>query len=477
MGTIFTKKALDYALLNPVLQQIHSHDIIGKQRLLFFRWFTVFIFLTAVAVTIDVNLTTMPPMGGTFPVVALFIMANYFLLGIHRNIKFAYAILISTVFFEIHLDSYFSGGVSDSGTFLYMVTLIGAFMLLGTRTGIVFLFLTIINQCYFYYIGGHTDWVTDYLTPAGTSARKLDCLILGSIAFVGVAGMLISFDRTKNKVLNILNQSRIELKQTNKELKESEQKLRDYLNQSKASNEELTQKNQDLDRFAYIVSHDLKAPLRHISSMAKFIEEDAADKLSRETLNYVEIIRSRISKMDKLISDILAYSKATRADKFLTEFVFNNLVQDTIDLIQLPDNCRIEVLGGERVVISDRTRMEQILLNLMVNAVNHHHNKRMIEIVISVTEEDKNLHFAIKDNGPGIAPEHFERIFQIFQTLSNNKDSENSGLGLAIVKRAVEDLNGKIWVESAPGKGTSFHFTLPKENIVKTGTGINVVNS
>jgi signal transduction histidine kinase len=142
----------------------------------------------------------------------------------------------------------------------------------------------------------------------------------------------------------------------------------------------------------------------------------------------------------------------------------------------LPDYCKIKVQGGDSIITSDKTRLSQLMLNLMVNSIKHHHNKQAIEIDISASDEGKEWHFTIKDNGPGIPAEHHERIFQIFQTLVKKEDPESSGIGLAIVKKIVEDLHGKIWIESEPGKGTTFHFSLPKEKAMSPEPVLTIVN-
>lgn len=250
--------------------------------------------------------------------------------------------------------------------------------------------------------------------------------------------------------------------------------LAENLHRLENANLELKQKNEDLDRFAYLVSHDLKAPLRAIGSMTKFIEEDAAEKLPPETHHFLDVIRGRIQRMEKLISDILSYSQSTRTKKSLSEFTLNEAVHEAIDLIMLPADCKIIVQGGETKITTDAIRLRQVILNLLVNAIKHHHTKTGIEIKISASNEVTQWHIAVSDNGPGIDSKYHDKIFQIFQTLNAKDNPESSGIGLAIVKKIVEDLNGKIWIESEQGRGTTFHFTLPIKN-TKTGTELNVV--
>jgi hypothetical protein len=302
----------NFVLLRRVERNIDCDDIIGKQRLLLFRWFTLLAVWTCAGMFTEIYASIPLPLTESLPILAGLFILNYFLLNQHGNRRLAYFILVTLIFFEIHITSYFTGGLRNNAWFFSASTLLGAFMLLGTRAGFGYSVFVILNQFYFYFITENTNWVTNILAEASASAVNLDYLITGSISLVVISLQLIGLEASKNKVLYKLNQSRQELKKRNNDLRQSEEQLEEYLRNAAAQNEDLELKNKDLDRFAYIVSHDLKAPLRAINSMTKFIEEDAAEKLPPETQHYLEIIRGRISRMDKLISDILAYSQATR---------------------------------------------------------------------------------------------------------------------------------------------------------------------
>jgi len=467
------RKIKDFLLLNNVFGCLHAEDIVGRQRLLLFRWFTLLGLFTCAGLLVDMySITAMLSLRYTVPALAVLFVLNYALLHWHKNTKLAYITLITLILLEIHNSCYFLGGVRNNGMFFSAAALLAAFMLLGTRSGFTFSIIVIVNYFYFYFIGLYTDWVSDLMLNQSIAEINLDYLITGTICLIVIASQLISLEGSKNKVLITLNQSRRELRNKNAELqgliaerKKSSQLLGENVHHLEKINRELEQKNQDLDRFAYLVSHDLKAPLRAISSMTKFIEEDAIEKLPPETHHYLDIIRGRIMRMEKLINDILSYSQSTRSKKQFTEFTLNEVVHETIDLIMLPANCKVEVQGGTTRITSDQTRLQQVILNLLVNAIKHHHNKNEIVIKVSVCDELTQWHFSIRDNGPGIDVKYHDKIFQIFQTVNAKKDDESTGIGLAIVKRIVNDLDGKIWIESSPGNGTTFHFTQPKENV------------
>jgi signal transduction histidine kinase len=430
-----------YILLENILRSIDADNIVERQRFLLFRVFTLLAVWTCAGMFTEVYASIPFLLIKTIPVLAAGFALNYFLLKWHGKKRLAYFILVSLVFAEIHLTSYFTGGIQNNAFFFSAATLLCAFMLLGTRAGFLYSVAVISNQFYFYFITENTTWVTNMLADASKSAINLDFLITGSLSLVVISIQLISLEGSKTYVLKKLNHSKKELRDTNNDLKKviaerkkTAEQLAENLRSLKTSHEELEKKNQELDRFSYLVSHDLKAPLRAISTMTRFIEEDAGTKLPEETHQHLDIMRGRIKRMEKLINDILAYSQVTRSRKEASTFTFESLVQETIDLIMVPANCKIEIIGGTMQVTSDRTRLGQLILNLIVNAIKHN-DKAQMQIRVTVGDEGSNLHFTISDNGPGIAPEFHEKIFQIFERLKGKEDPESTGVGLAIVKK------------------------------------------
>ena len=225
----------------------------------------------------------------------------------------------------------------------------------------------------------------------------------------------------------------------------------------------LEQRNQELDRFAYIVSHDLKAPLRAIANLSTWIEEDLADKMDEATRHHITLLRSRVHRLDKLINGLLAYSRVGRVDTQTQLVEVSQILRDIIDLLELPDNCRIEIQGEMPIFTTQIVPLQQVLSNLIGNAVKHNCD-RPNQIVISVRDLEGFYEFAIADCGKGIAPEDRDRIFTIFQTLDTKERQENTGIGLSIVKKAVENQGGMITIESEVNVGTTFRFTWNKND-------------
>ncbi len=219
--------------------------------------------------------------------------------------------------------------------------------------------------------------------------------------------------------------------------------------------------NQELRDFAYVVSHDLKAPLRAIASLAGWIADDYADKLDDDGREQLALLQGRVQRMHNLIEGILQYSRVGRIGEEGEPVDLSVLVPDVVDALAPPPHVEVKILTSLPVVRGDRTRLTQLFQNLLSNAVKFL-DKPQGEIGINCQAEGGFWHFAVSDNGPGIEERHFARIFQLFQTLTPRDEFESTGIGLSIVKKIVEQCAGSVWVESLVGAGTTFHFTLPR---------------
>lgn len=224
--------------------------------------------------------------------------------------------------------------------------------------------------------------------------------------------------------------------------------------------EELTDANQELADFAYIVSHDLKAPLRGINSLANWLVEDYSDKLGTEGKQLLDLMIGRTRRLGKLVDGILAYSRAGRNPASSETIDLNLIVHDTIDLLAPPPHITIEITNPLPQVTLEYYKAQQIFQNLISNAIKFM-DKPIGRITITAAKECSDWHFTVADNGPGIDSRYFKKIFELFETLNNCNEAESTGVGLSLVKRIVESHGGAIWVESTVNIGTAFHFTLP----------------
>jgi len=228
-----------------------------------------------------------------------------------------------------------------------------------------------------------------------------------------------------------------------------------------ATNQKVKNINQELTDFAYIVSHDLKAPLRGIKTLADWISGDYADKLDENGKERLKLLLGRVERMHNLIGGVLEYSRVGRTREKKVKVDLNELVAEVIDLIAAPENITIRVEDSLPVVECEKTRMIQVFQNLLSNAVKYI-DKPQGQIKVGCVEEGDFWKFSVSDNGPGIEAKYFEKIFRIFQTLASRDEFESTGVGLTVVKKIVELNGGKIWVESEPGMGSTFFFTLPR---------------
>lgn len=225
--------------------------------------------------------------------------------------------------------------------------------------------------------------------------------------------------------------------------------------------EELRGANEELSNFAYVVSHDLKAPLRAIGSLADWLATDYADRFDAEGQEHMRLLISRVHRMGNLIDGILLYSRVGRTEGALRAVDLDIVLAETVDLLAPPAAIRVEVQPGLPVIRAEPTRIRQVFANLISNAIKYM-DKAEGRIRVACADEGTHWRFSVEDNGPGIEARHFERIFQLFQTLAPRDRVESTGVGLALVRKIVEMAGGRAWVESTPGQGSTFHFTYPK---------------
>jgi PAS domain S-box-containing protein len=229
--------------------------------------------------------------------------------------------------------------------------------------------------------------------------------------------------------------------------------------------QEVKSVNQELKDFAYIVSHDLKAPLRGIKTLTDWLATDYADKLDENGREQMNLLLNRVQRMHNLIDGVLKYSRVGRVKEEKVKVNLNDLVSEVIDMVALPENIEITIENQLPVVECEQIRIMQVFQNLLSNAVKYM-DKPKGQIRISCVEEDGFWNFSVSDNGPGIEEKYFDKIFQMFQTLTPRDEFESTGIGLTVVKKIIEMYGGRILVESEVGNGTTFFFTLPKEKEV-----------
>lgn len=224
---------------------------------------------------------------------------------------------------------------------------------------------------------------------------------------------------------------------------------------------ELEKTNVELDQFAYAASHDLRAPLRGISNLAGWIEEDLGTSTPKKVREHIAMLKGRAARMDKLISGLLELARVGRVRQKPERVDVTELLHETIDLLSPPEASRILIIGAMPMIVAERVALQQVFLNLIGNSIQHG-GRSDIVVRISSTERADDHEFSVADNGVGIPPEHHERVWQIFQTLQARDVLESTGIGLSIVKKQVEANGGRAWIEPHPKEGATLKFTWPK---------------
>jgi signal transduction histidine kinase len=222
----------------------------------------------------------------------------------------------------------------------------------------------------------------------------------------------------------------------------------------------LESKVKELDQFAYIISHDLKAPLRAIGNLTNWIKEDLDGTLSGDVKQNMDMLIGRVTRMEALINGVLDYSKVGRLEVKSQPVDVHVLLTEVIELLAPPSNIQIKIAPNMPSFTTKRILLSQVFSNLISNAIKYNDKKESM-IDIGVEKSEVEFTFFVKDNGSGIAKEHHEKIFVIFQTLQARDKFESTGVGLTIVKRIIEEQGGTIRLESVPGEGSTFIFTWP----------------
>jgi len=238
--------------------------------------------------------------------------------------------------------------------------------------------------------------------------------------------------------------------------KKSEQELA-------VANQVLEESNLELKQFAYVASHDLQSPLRSITGFVQLIQQEYEGKLDEQAQDWIRRTVRAVARMQTLIRDLLSYSRVDARSGPLTQIPFLEIVNDALILLE----SSIHDSGGQvtcdklPMVMGDRSQLVQLMQNLIGNGLAYRSDKPP-DIHISAKRSGKDWIFSVRDNGIGIDPNHYEQIFEIFKRLHSQKDHPGTGIGLAVCRRVVNRHGGKIWVESEPGHGSTFHFTIPE---------------
>ena len=243
--------------------------------------------------------------------------------------------------------------------------------------------------------------------------------------------------------------------------REAEEALRVRVEELDAMTRTLEQRNAELDQFAYVTSHDLKAPLRGIANLSRWIEEDLEEAISPEVAGQFDLLRGRVGRMEAMIEGILQYSRVGRTEIAPAVVDVKALLTEVIDLLDPPPGTAVTLGDAMPTLWTQRLPLQQVFQNLLSNAIKHH-DKADGHIHVGARHSAGGHEFTVVDDGPGIAPAYQDRIWMLFQTLEAQDKVENTGVGLALVKKIVEGQGGTVGVTSEEGQGATFRFTWPQ---------------
>ena len=232
---------------------------------------------------------------------------------------------------------------------------------------------------------------------------------------------------------------------------------------AEARHREAERVNRELDQFAYAASHDLKAPLRGIASLAHWLEEDLGDALPDSAKKQLALMQGRVIRLESLIEGLLRYARAGRVGSAPERVDVNALLSEVVTLLDPPDEAVVNIAPSMPTLQTERAPLEQVFMNLVDNAIKYA-GKKDPHIDVDCVDEGSHFTFSVSDDGPGIEKAFHERVWGMFQTLQPRDRVESPGIGLAVVRKVVEARGGRAWVDSSEGYGATFHFTWPKRD-------------
>ena len=428
---------------------IGKDDLLSRQRFRLFRKATLISVIAFLAFTIQVFVVAA---GNTVLIAsmsALFILCivNYFTLNAHRRLPLASAILLALWFMMVHVDTYYSGGIRNSANVYFAVLILTAYLLLGRTGGKIMAIFSVLHMVYFYIVGRQTNWISYDLVGTDPALVDLYFFLSTTAALLALTFQSIYIHETSKEFISNIEAEKTVLEKSGETLEEK--------------NKELERKNIELEEFAYIASHDLQEPLKTSAGLAQLMRRQYQGKLDEKADQYLSFIVDSAVRMKKLIQDLLDYSRIGHQGK-LAVINCNELVEELrADLSELIAEMNAVIVYQTLPTIKGyTTEIKLLFLNLVVNAIKFSKPGIRPEVIISGWAENAGWHFKVSDNGIGIRPEFFEKIFLIFHRLNSNSDARGSGIGLAHCKKIVKLHNANIWVESSPGEGTTFHFTI-----------------
>jgi signal transduction histidine kinase len=315
------------------------------------------------------------------------------------------------------------------------------------------IFLTALGTEHRYLQRGYAEGAVDYLTkPYDADVLRAKVLVFVELFRKG--------EEVKRQAALLLEREREAIRF--KALEESELRFRHLAEERLQLIAALQRSNRELDQFAYVASHDLKAPLRGIANLSQWLEDDLGETISGDAREKLRLLRRRVTRLESLIQGILDYSRAGRIPRQPVSIDVGKLLTEVIELLAPSNDAAVKVASEMPSLRCTLVPLEQVFMNLIGNALKHARRSDP-KVTIEAADAGAFVCFSISDNGPGIAKEHHETIWEVFRTLESRDTVEGTGIGLSVVKKIVESRGGRAWVESRLGSGATFYFLWPKD--------------
>jgi len=434
---------------------IPENEPVSRQRFALFRIFSILgaCICAGVATKMVLTIYNAGPLPLFIYALGVIMLLNYFLVKTVESLKRSYLIMLTAAVMLLHIVSYSCGGIRTAGTMYFGVIILYAYMLLGRNAGKWFTIFVMAHVVYLFVISSFTDWTSFSLFKDDILLINEDFLVNALLSFILIAVQGNYLQSNKNEVIQELEKQKKQLQEKNEDLENKNNLLNSYAT-------DLEKTNSELRKFASVASHDLKAPLRAIGSLAGFIEDEEEGRLKPKSVEFFDLLKGRVSRMDRLLNALLEYSAVIESSKPEENVDVEKVINNVAEKFAVHESVQIGISGKFPVLTISESLVEKVFINLMDNAIRFN-PKANKEVSISGVKEGNHFWFTVKDNGPGIDPVFHEKIFVIFQTLNPRDEFETMGIGLPVVKKIVEHWNGKIEICSDVNHGSVFKFCIP----------------